>query len=128
MTLPTLPPLSETQDSALRSLGHVSYLLHAIVAIGTLVPTLEVSVLLLVVAFIIDMVKKPDAQGSWQASHFRWRIHSVLWAFGLYCLTVPLFLLFYIPGKVAWLIISVWFAYRIARGWVSLLERKAVQG
>jgi uncharacterized membrane protein len=118
--------LTIEQDNSLRLVGHTSYFLHALVALGTLVPTLEISVLLLIVAFVLDMVKKPEAQGSWQASHFQWRIHSVLWAFGLYVVTAPLFLLLIVPGKIAWAVISVWFAYRIARGWLKLESRQVV--
>lgn len=112
------------RDSSLRTIGHISYALHAIVAIGAVVPSFQPGVLLLVVAFIIDIVKKGDAEGTWQASHFSWRIRSVLWAGGLYLLTSPLWLLFILPGYVAWGLISLWFLYRVARGWLSLNDRK----
>ena len=76
--------------------------------------------LLLLIAFFLDMFKRDDARGSWQESHFSWRIRSVLWAGGLYLVTFPLFLLLYVPGAIAWAIISIWFLYRIARGWLNL--------
>ncbi len=68
---------SEKQAS-LRTIGHVSYLLHTIVAVGAVLPGPQASVLLLLIAFILDLVKRSDAQGSWQESHFSWRIRSVL--------------------------------------------------
>jgi len=80
----------------------------------------QASVLLLLIAFFIDMVKRDDARGTWQESHFSWRIRSVLWAGGLYLVTFPLFFLLYVPGWIAWGIISIWFLYRIARGWLNL--------
>ena len=76
--------------------------------------------LLLLIAFCIDMIKREDAVGTWQESHFRWRIRSVLWAGGLYLVTAPLWILFLLPGWIAWAIISLWFLYRIARGWINL--------
>ena len=87
-----------TTDSErnLRTVGHISYALHAIVAVGAVVPGFQPGVLLLVAAFILDLVKRGDAAGTWQESHFRWRIHSVLWAAGLYLLTSPLFLLLFL--------------------------------
>lgn len=108
------------RDRSLKTVGTISYLLHLIVAVGALIPTFQPGIALLIVAFIIDLVKKDDAAGTWQESHFRWRIRSVLWAGLLYVLTAPLFLLLYLPGFIAWGLISIWFLYRIIRGWVNL--------
>lgn len=111
--------LSDSQQS-LKNIGHISYALHAIVAVAAVVPGAQVTPVLLIIAFVLDLVKKDEAAGSWQESHFRWRIRSVLWAAGLYVLTSPLFLLLFIPGWIAWVIISIWFLYRVVRGWVNL--------
>ncbi|HEX6708161.1 MAG TPA: hypothetical protein VF169_25730 [Albitalea sp.] len=108
------------RERSLKTIGHVSYLLHLIVAIGAVIPGVQASVILLVVAFVLDLVKREDAAGTWQESHFRWRIRSVLWAGGLYILTSPLFLLLFLPGLFAWALISIWFLYRIVRGWLNL--------
>ncbi|GAP35293.1 hypothetical protein ABXN37_09040 [Piscinibacter sakaiensis] len=110
----------DEKSRALKTVGHVSYLLHTIVAVSAVVPGVQASVALLIVAFIIDVVKKDDALGTWQESHFRWRIRSVLWAGGLYLLTAPLWLLLALPGLLAWAIISIWFLYRVVRGWLNL--------
>jgi uncharacterized membrane protein len=115
----TIVQLDE-RDTGLKNVGHVSYLLHLIVAIGAVMPGAQVSIALLIVAFVIDLVKKDDAVGTWQESHFRWRIRTVLWAAGLYLVTAPLWLLFFVPGWIAWGVISIWFLYRIVRGWMNL--------
>jgi uncharacterized membrane protein len=107
-------------DDALKTVGHISYLLHTIVAVGAVLPGVQASVVLLIVAFLIDLVKKDDAAGTWQESHFSWRIRSVLWAGGLYLVTAPLWLLFLVPGWIAWGLVSIWFLYRIVRGWIRL--------
>jgi uncharacterized membrane protein len=111
--------LDEGQAS-LKTVGHVSYLLHLIVAVGAVMPSAQASVALLIVAFVIDLVKKDSAVGTWQESHFGWRIRTVLWAAGLYLVTAPLWLLLLVPGWIAWGVISIWFLYRIVRGWMSL--------
>ncbi len=111
--------LSEEQAS-LKNVGHVSYLLHLIVAVAAVMPGAQASIALLVVAFVIDLVKKDSAIGSWQESHFSWRIRTVLWAAGLYLVTSPLWFLFIVPGWLAWTVISIWFLYRIVRGWMNL--------
>jgi uncharacterized membrane protein len=114
------------RDDSLRTIGHISYALHAIVAIGAVLPGVQASIVLLLAAFILDLVKKDDARGTWQESHFRWRIRSVLWAGVLYVVTIPLWLLFLIPGWIAWAIISIWFLYRVIRGWLALVDRRAM--
>ena len=111
-------------DTSLRNLGHISYALHAIVAVAAVAPGAQGGILLLVAAFILDLVKRDDAVGTWQESHFRWRIRSVVFAGMAYVLTSPLFLLLYVPGWIAWGIISIWFLYRIVRGWLALNDRR----
>ena len=110
----------DPRQQSLKTLGHISYLLHMIVAIGAVLPGVQASVAILLVAFALDMYKKGDAAGSWQESHFRWRIRSVLWAGGLYLVTAPLWVLLLVPGWIAWALISIWFLYRIVRGWINL--------
>ena len=110
----------DDKQNSLKTIGHISYLLHTIVAVGAVIPSFQPGIALLIVAFIIDVIKKDDAAGTWQESHFRWRIRSVLWAGGLYVLTLPLWFLFIIPGWIAWVAISIWFLYRVVRGWMNL--------
>ncbi|HEY9237599.1 MAG TPA: hypothetical protein VIP10_02060 [Burkholderiaceae bacterium] len=114
------------RDGSLRTVGHISYALHAIVAVTAVLPGVQASILLLLAAFILDLVKKDDARGTWQESHFRWRIRSVLWAGVLYVVTIPLWLLLIVPGWIAWVLISVWFLYRVVRGWMALNDRRAM--
>lgn len=126
---PQMPPsggdaADEARDQSLRKIGHISYALHAIVAVGAVIPTFQPGILLLVAAFILDLVKKDAAIGTWQESHFRWRIRSVLAAALLYVITIPLWLLFVLPGWIAWTIISIWFLYRVVRGWLALNDRR----
>lgn len=114
----------ETADNekaqSLKSVGWVSYILHLIVAVGAVLPAAQPGVALLIVALVIDLVKRDDAVGTWQASHFSWRLRSVIWAAILYLVTLPLWFLFVLPGWVAWLLISIWFLYRIVKGMVAM--------
>ena len=112
------------RDDSLRTIGHISYALHAIVAVGAVLPGFQPGIVLLLVAFILDLVKKDDAHGSWQESHFSWRIRSVLWAGVLYLLTIPLWFLLVLPGWISWCVISIWFLYRVIRGWLALNDRR----
>ena len=105
---------------SLTTVGTVSYILHLIVAVGAVVPGAQVSLVLLLVALVIDLVKRQDAQGSWHASHFTWRIRTVLIAALLYAVTLPLWLFFALPGWLAWMVVSIWFLYRIIKGMVQM--------
>lgn len=116
---------SEKAES-LKTVGWISYLLHLIVAVAAVLPGAQVGVGILLVALIIDLVKKGDAEGTWQASHFSWRIRSVIWAGVLYVVTWPLWLLLLLPGMIAWAIISIWFLYRIVRGMVRMNASQAM--
>lgn len=114
------------RDSGLKTVGHISYLLHAIVAVGAVIPGAQPGVALLLVAFIIDLVKRSDAVGTWQESHFSWRIRSVVIAAILYLVTAPLWLLLAVPGWIAWTCISIWFLYRVVRGWMNLNSNRPI--
>ena len=114
-------------DEGLRTWGWVSYVLHLIVAVAAVLPGAQVSVALLLVALVIDLVKRGDAANTWQASHFSWRIRSVLWAGVLYVLTSWLWLIFIIPGWIAWGLISLWFLYRIVKGMVRMNAGRSVE-
>lgn len=113
-----VPSLEKLQS--LNTVGTISYVLHLIVAVSAFIPGGQFGVTLLLVALILDMVKRDDAAGTWHASHFRWRIRSVVIAGLLYLVTLPLFLLLYFPGALAWAVISVWFLYRIVTGFIAM--------
>jgi len=118
--------LDQSRIEGLKAWGWVSYLLHLVVAVAAVVPGAQPSIALLVIALIIDLVKRGDAEGSWMANHFSWRIRSVIWAGILYLVTAPLWLLFFVPGWIAWTVISIWFLYRIVRGMVAVNRNQAV--
>lgn len=119
--------MTEEQENSLTTWGWVSYGLHLIVAVAAVVPGAQASALLLLIALVIDLVKRNDADGHWQASHFRWRIRTVIWAGLLYVVTSPLWLLFFVPGWIAWTLISLWFLYRIVLGMVRMNRRQPME-
>ena len=81
-----------------------------------------------IIAVILNYVKRGETTGSWLESHFRWQIrtfwYGVLWV-GLcgvlVVLTLGLGLL------VVWVplaLVTLWFVYRIVRGWARLGARR----
>src|SRR5262245_1763199 len=77
-----------------------------------------------IIAVILNYVKRSEVRGTFLESHFRWQIRT-FW-FGL--LWVSLCGLFVVVTLgigiiVAWLplaIVTVWFIYRVVRGWTAL--------
>ena len=118
-------PTANPSDTV-SAVSWVSYLLHFVIAVAAVVPGIQASVLLLIVASVADMVMQGDASGTYQGSHYSWRLKSVLWAGGLYLITAPLWLLLVVPGWMAWGLISLWFLYRIVKGMLALSDRRPV--
>jgi uncharacterized membrane protein len=75
-----------------------------------------------IIAIVINYVKDEDARGSWIESHFQWQKRTfwfgLLWA-SLGALTVPILI-----GYLVLPIVTIWLIYRIARGWVCLVDGK----
>ncbi len=118
----------EQRAQDLKAIGWVSYILHLIVAVGAVVPGAQISPVLLVIALVFDLVKKDDAIGSWQESHFKWRIGSVLWAAFWYVITIPVAIPFLFLWNPAWVVVSIWFLYRIVKGMVRMNASRPIDG
>lgn len=125
--VPDLDRATLQKLQSLNTVGTISYILHLIVAIGALIPGGQFGPVLLIAALVIDLVKRSDAEGTWHASHFRWRIRTVVIAALLYAVTVPLWFLFIVPGWIAWCVISIWFLYRIVSGMVRMNKGLAME-
>ena len=118
---------NSAEIEGLKAWGWVSYLLHLVVAVAAVLPGAQVSVFILLIAVIIDLVKRDDARGTWQESHFSWRLRSVLWAAVLYAITFPFFLLGLFIFNPAWVVVSIWFLYRIVSGMIAMNKNRAIQ-
>lgn len=116
---------TQPSNDSTQTISWVSYILHLIVAVSAVIPRAQMGPVLLVVALIIDMVKKGDASG-WEGTHFSYRIRTVIWAALLYLVTLPLWFFFVFPGWLAWVAISIWFLYRIVLGMVRLNAQRPV--
>jgi uncharacterized membrane protein len=117
---------------SLVTLTHVIYALHAFSLVTGIVGVATIVGAFLtgwpsIIAVILNYAKRSEARGTWLESHFRWQIRTfwfgVLWV-ALCALFVVLTL--GIGIFVAWaplMVVGLWFIYRIARGWLALLDR-----
>ena len=120
VTPKSVAPVDVALLQRLNTIGVISYVLHLLVAVAAMVPGAQFGTTLLVVALVIDWTQRDSAEGTWHASHFRYRIRSVVITGVLYLVTLPLWMLLLVPGMIAWAIISVWFLYRIATGFIAM--------
>ena len=57
---------SDERAESLKAIGWVSYILHLIVAVAAVVPGAQPSAALLIIALVLDLVKRGDAEGTWR--------------------------------------------------------------
>jgi len=131
MTSPVL--LAADTERSLVNWTTLIYALHAFsIATGILGTATVIGAFLTgwpsIIAVILNYVKRNEARGSWLESHFSWQIRTfwfgVLWV-GLCALLLVLTL--GIGIVIVWLplaFVTIWFVYRIVRGWLRLGARQ----
>ena len=77
-----------------------------------------------IAAIVVNYVKKDDVADTWVASHFRWQIRT-FWFALLWCFIGFVTLMLGIGGLIL-VATAVWVIYRIAKGWLSLSDNKAM--
>ena len=123
----------QREPSQLVTWTHVIYGLHAFSLLtGILGAATVVGAFLTgwpsIIAVILNYVKRSEARGTWLESHFRWQIRTFWFGLLWICLCVA-----FVIGTlgigiiIAWIplvFITIWFIYRIARGWLALNDRR----
>ena len=98
-------------DDANKTLTTVIYALYA--------SSLLLGVTMLV-AIVMNYVKRDDVAGTWLESHFRWQIrtfwYALLWS------ALGVLTLVFVVGFAVLFANLVWFIYRIVKGWIRLNE------
>jgi uncharacterized membrane protein len=132
----TQPPVVVASSSdSLVTWTTVIYALHAFSILTGIIGTATVISAFLtgwpsIIAVILNYVKRGDARGTWLESHFRWQIRT-FW-FGLLWVGLCVMFVIFTLGLgilLVWIplvFVTVWFIYRIARGWVRLNARQTM--
>ena len=126
-------PAGGASEESLVTWTNVIYLLHAFSLLtGILGAATVIGAFLVrwpsIIAVILNYVKRGEARGTWLESHFRWQIRT-FW-FGLLWVSICMLFVIMTLGigmLIAWLplaLITVWFIYRIVRGWLALHNRR----
>jgi len=128
-------PVSATAepDRSLVTVTHVIYGLHALSLITGIVTAASIVFAFLtgwpsIIAVILNYVKRGEARGTWLESHFAWQIRTFWWGLLWVALCLAFVVLTLGVGLlIAWLplmIVGFWFIYRIAKGWLRLVDRR----
>ena len=129
---PIASPTASHPDSLL-GWTHAIYALHAFSLLTGIVGAATVVGAFLtgwpsIIAVILNYVKRSEVRGTWLESHFRWQIRT-FW-FGLLWVSLCAAFIVLTLGIgliVAWLpllLVSIWFVYRVIRGWLALRDRR----
>jgi uncharacterized membrane protein len=123
---------AEPRESLIK-LAHVIYALHAVSLVTGIVGAATVVGAFLtgwpsIIAVILNYARRSEVRGTWLASHFRWQIRT-FWFGLLWVVLCGAFVVFTlgIGLLIAWLpllVVGLWFIYRIARGWLRLMDRR----
>ena len=74
------------------------------------------------VGVIINYIFGEDVRGSWLESHFRWQ-KATFW-YGLLWTCLGILTMWIIIGYAVLGLTTIWLVYRIARGWICLVDGK----
>lgn len=106
--------LDEAQKQELKKYTYTIYILQALGFITGGITS--------IVAVIINYIKDDEVRGSWLESHFRWQ-KATFW-YGLLWTVLGILTSWIMIGYLVLPVVTVWLIYRIARGWIYLVDGK----
>ena len=124
-------PFPQAPAPSLITIAHIVYGLHALsILIGITSPITIVGAFVFgipsIVAVILNNVNQANSRGSFLESHFRWQIRT-FWFAAMWILIGAVLFVTIIGIPLAWILFvsaGIWVIYRVARGWLTLQDRK----
>jgi uncharacterized membrane protein len=107
--------IDQPEQQQLKNFTFAVYILQAL-SFLTLVSAL--------IGIVVNYVKQDDVRGSWLQSHFRWQ-QATFW-YGLMWMALGILTMPVLVGYAVLGILPIWLIYRIARGWICLVDGKAM--
>lgn len=107
-----------SQAQAMVSLRTVCLVAYALFGLGFI--TSGLFAFAPIAAVMIIFIKRPDAAGTYYASHFDWLMGTFLW--GLLWLVLSYLTVFIFIGWLGIVATVLWVLYRLIRGVLALLE------
>lgn len=115
------------------TLAHIIYGLHAFSALTGLSSAAFIVTAFLsgwpsIIAVILNYVKRDEVRGTFLDSHFSWQIRTFWFAVLWFVIAGALILTIVgaVIGFPLMIVVGIWVLYRIARGWIALINNKAL--
>ena len=103
--------------------AHIMYILHAISPFTLWTLSL--------VAVIVGAINRDAVRGTWVETHYSWLLRTFMWGMVwlvimtvVFVVTIVGILLLFIP----WTVLTVWYLYRVIRGWLLLNDGRPAPG
>ena len=104
---------NDISEAEIKKLAYVVYILQALSFVFLITA---------VAGIIINYIKQDDVKGSWLESHFEWQKRT-FW-YGLLWMVLGVLSFFLLIQWVIFPIVAIWLVYRIAKGWIYLVDGK----
>ena len=104
---------NDISEAEIKKLAYVVYILQALSFVFLITA---------VAGIIINYIKQDDVKGSWLESHFEWQKRT-FW-YGLLWMVLGFLSFFLLIQWVILPIVAIWLVYRIAKGWIYLVDGK----
>ncbi len=132
--LPPSPAVAAPSDS-LVTITHVVYALHTLsLVIGAFGAASIIGAFVFgwpsIIAVIINYVKRSEVRGTYLDTHFSWQIRTFWWALLISAVvavlgfTLAIVLIGFAIWIIGFFVLGIWAIYRIARGWLALMDRR----
>ena len=95
--------------------AHILYLMHAISPFTLWTLSL--------VAVILGAINRDSVRGTWVETHYSWLLRTFAWGIFWMVVTTIVFTVTVIGIFLLWLpwgILTIWYLYRVIRGWLLL--------
>ena len=79
------------------------------------------------VALIINYLRRADETDAFYLAHHRFMITTFWWTLVWLVLLSPLWLLFIVPGAIAYAVVWLWYLYRCLKGWLRFNDNRPPQ-
>lgn len=107
----------EARTAGDRTVMHVLYGLHTVAWFS--------AGMLAVIAVVLNYVKRSDEHDPLFVTHHNYMISTFWWTLLWLVITAPLWLVFFLPGAIAYFLVWLWYLYRCVRGWMRFTNGRS---
>jgi uncharacterized membrane protein len=122
-------------DPSLVTYTNIIYALHALSIIIGIVGAATIVFMFVfgvpsIIAVIMNYARISATRGTYLESHFRWQIrtfwYALLWSILVWALSLVLMIVLvgFVTLPLGLVLVGIWVAYRVARGWLALRDRR----